>query len=59
MLAGNTLRRWGMTMKGTRGAPAKLSGQTCYSFTEVHKNLYGRKPGTSRTEQGADRNTMW
>lgn len=40
-------------MKGTRGAPARLSGQTPYSFTEVHKNLYGWSRGGSRTEQGA------
>ena len=32
-------------MKGTRGAPARLSGQTPYSFTEVHKNLYGWSRG--------------
>lgn len=59
MLADKTHRRWGLTMKGTRGAPAKLSGQTCYSFTEAHKNLCGWEPGASRTEQGADRSTIW
>lgn len=45
MLAGKTRRRWGLAMKGTRGAPAKLSGQTCYLLAEVHKNLYVRSQG--------------
>lgn len=60
MLAGNTLRRWGLTMKGTKGAPAKLSGQTCYSFLQKYtENRVWMGPRASRTEQGADHNTIW